>query len=166
MKNLRKAFANMATKYKPKCDPIPGKWNSCEPCKNCGRRAKYPESGGEPPIPCCIIDPPLVFNQDYLDNGVMFSTIITINVTCPTRLYFTAYQLDGVVGDQVLYITLNGISDTQLSEGNPTPIDVNNGDTLQFKLQVLGKGGCWECYVYNETCNIPNTICINPICVS
>lgn len=162
MKNLRKAFANMATKYKPKCDPTPGKWNSCEPCKDCGKRAKYPESDT---TPCCIITPPLVFQSEQNIFPYNISNEITINVNCQTRLYFTAYQTDGKINTGILFIQLNGSIDIQLDEGNPVAIDVNNGDTLRFILQYSGVV-CWECYVYNETCNIQNTICLSNFCDS
>lgn len=154
----------MATKYKPKCDPTPGKWNSCEPCKDCGKRAKYPESGGTPTA-CCIITPPLFFEFDKSNFPYFYSNTITINVNCPTRLFFTAYQVGGISGDSVLFITLNSVSDFQLDEGNPVGIDVINGDTLELKLQDLKNTlSCWDVYVYNETCNIANTICSINFC--
>lgn len=158
MKNLSKKFAQLSAKYKPKCDPAPGKWNSCEPCKNCGKRAKYPESDT---TPCCIITPPLIFVPEEREFPYIFSNTITINVNCPTRLYFTAYQTDGKIGEGTLYVQLNGYY--QLDDGNPVAIDVNNGDTLRFILQYSGFI-CWECYVYNETCNITNTICLSNFC--
>lgn len=169
MKNLAQKFAQLAAKYKPNCDPAPGKWNSCEPCKNCGKRAKFPESGETPPTPCCIITPPLVFEFEYDNRGVIYSNTITINVNCPTRLYFTAYQIVGNTNDSFLFIKYNGVSDNQLDEGNPVIIDVVNGDTLQFYLvnspAPSGAISCWECYVYNETCNIQNTLCLNNFCI-
>lgn len=158
MKNLAQKFAQLAAKYKPKCDQVPGKWNSCEPCKDCGKRAKFPESDG---TPCCIITPPLIFQAQNQEFPFVYSNTITINVNCETQLWFTAYLTDGKGG--TLYVNLNSVTDYQLDEGNPVAIIVNNGDTLQFKLQYSGSN-CWEAYVYNETCNIPNTICLSNFC--
>jgi hypothetical protein len=43
---IKQYFSGLKNPYKQPCNPQPGHWNSCEPCKTCGRKAKFPQ--GEP----------------------------------------------------------------------------------------------------------------------
>lgn len=50
MKSITRYFQGLKM-VQPKCNPQPGHWNSCEPCKGCTKRAKFPDGGGPGPSP-------------------------------------------------------------------------------------------------------------------
>lgn len=164
MKNLSKKFAQLSAKYKPKCDATPGKWNSCEPCKNCGRRAKFPESDGTPPTPCCgLINPPLFWN-DVTGRKQVYTSILTVpTLNCEVIGYFTPYLLIGNPNSYSLKIEING-SQTAIQNGSPHQVYLNTGDTIRFELDGLGTPTCFEIYFYNETCNYPSQLVLASIC--
>lgn len=44
LKDIKRSVQNIGNKHKVPCDPIPGRWNSCEPCRNCNKKANTPPS--------------------------------------------------------------------------------------------------------------------------
>jgi hypothetical protein len=59
MKNIKQSVTNLGEKYKPKCNPKKGEWNSCEPCTDCHRRMKFIDEEY----------PPLVFGYELREDG-------------------------------------------------------------------------------------------------
>jgi len=39
---IKEYFQGIQQRFQRPCNPQPGFWNSCEPCKGCTKRAKYP----------------------------------------------------------------------------------------------------------------------------
>lgn len=55
--NIKKYIKSIGNPYKKACNPQPGRWDSCEKCEGCSRRAKFPSDGGGPvpPAECCFL---------------------------------------------------------------------------------------------------------------
>lgn len=47
-KRLQQVVRDIGREKKIPCVPERGKWNSCEPCRDCNKRANIPPSGGTP----------------------------------------------------------------------------------------------------------------------
>lgn len=168
MKNLAQKFAQLAAKYKPKCDPSPGKWNSCEPCKDCGKRAKYPEYGG---TPCCgLINPPIFF-PDASSNGTTVSTndftIPALN--CPTEILFTPYLFGGLDPlDFQIYIVIDSVVIPMTWE-TTYPATFLSGENIYFtfsRLPSSRQNGCCFILIQNYTCNSNAYIGCENICLT
>lgn len=41
--NIKQYIRSLGNPYKKPCNPQPGFWNSCEPCKGCTKRGRFPE---------------------------------------------------------------------------------------------------------------------------
>lgn len=166
MRSVKQAVKSLGQKYAQKCVSTPGKWNSCEPCKNCGRRARFPESGTPTPSCCGIPNPQIYFQPQSVTGGDLYTLPITINIDCQIEVCFTPYTTVGDFGWELL-IFVNSSPIATTNDGNPVCILLNDNDELVFGL--LGSGTkdykCIEIYMDNITCNIANSIIAPSLCL-
>ena len=147
----------MGNKYKPKCDPQPGKYNSCEPCKNCGKRANY--GNQDQPTPCCgTLNPPL-FWGNLSQNTSCFPPIIIDGNSCDVNLGITVYSISNVISlDFEIY--KNGSLESIINNGGSTTITYINGQDISFCFTNFDpkETGIFEVYIENITCGTGNQL--------
>jgi len=162
MKSIKQVVKSIGATHAKKCVSTPNKWNSCEPCKNCGKPANY---GSSTPQPCCgLINPPLLWDNTSQPDFAISNTITVPALNCPTTVYFTPYTTSGD-SQYSLYLDIDG-NQTQVYEGGPTQIILNGGESITWFLENSNlQDSCIEIYLYNETCNISNSICFASFCV-
>lgn len=157
MKKLIRTITQMGNKYKPKCDPQPNKWNSCEPCKNCGKRANY--GNQDQPTPCCgTLNPPL-FWGNLSQNSGCFPKIIIAGNSCDVNLGISVYSISNVTSfDMEIYINGSGVD--SIGNGGSTFITVLNTQDISFCFGNFDpkETGIFEVYIENITCGTGNQL--------
>lgn len=58
---IKQYFQSLKNPYKQPCNPQPGHWNSCEPCKTCSKKARFRVTDPTPP--------PTPFGSELREDG-------------------------------------------------------------------------------------------------
>lgn len=160
MKNLTRVFRQEANKYKPKCNPKPGEWNSCDKCKDCNKKRRFPAEEEGPTVCCGIIDPvPHFPNVNQFD--IAQTEQFQFSMDCPILLAITFQALNplGGFGGIILDIIVNGSSINTFDQGNGDistfTASISPGDSMYMNLYNINSyNSSVHVSMFNQTCQI------------
>jgi hypothetical protein len=151
--NISRAFRTLSFKRLEKCNHNPGYYDSCVPCKNCGKkRMSYEEEDNR----CCYMPAPNFGTTTTTGNVVDTPTLKFDDIECAT-LFECKFETNGHWhdSDQVVKVWTTSISTTTLTRNVWFSFTMAPGDEIYFEfINNLAENKCITIHMKNHDCNL------------
>lgn len=151
--NIGRSFRQLSFKRLDKCNPKPGYGDSCEPCRNCGKkRLSFEEEDNR----CCYMPAPNFGSITEPGNYVLTPTLNFDDIECSVDFECKFETNDGWDdGNQTVKLWTTNTGFVALTRNDWFSFAMSPGDEIYFEFTNNVAGGkCITIHLKNITCNI------------